>query len=125
MTKTKTTRTTSTRSSRGRKLPYATNDVVIAEAGQSPVTLVVPVDVPAGDRAEVLRRLYSEHVKPLPFGPEQETHWKGPCAAEVPAAIADDVADAMNFMGSLVDDRRALPGARVRLYSEGYWAHGF
>ena len=113
------------RPSRGRKTAYATNDVVISEPGQPTITLVVPSEVPADDRAEVMRRLYKEHVKPLPFGPKRELHWKGPCAAEVPAAIASDVADAMNFMGSIVDDRRDLPGGIVRLYSDGYWAHGF
>lgn len=123
MTKTKTK--TTTRRSRGRKTVYPTNDVVISEAGKPPITLVVPASVPSADRAEILRRLYSEHVRPLPFGPKKETHWKGPCAAEVPAAIADDVSEAMTFMGSIVDDRRELPGGLVRLYSEGYWAHGF
>ena len=108
-----------------RKTAYATNDVVISEPGKSAITLVVPVTVPSNDRGEVLRRLYSEYVKPLPFGPKNEIHWKGPCAAEVPAARANDVADAMIFMGSIVDDRRDLPGGLVRLYSEGYWAHGF
>lgn len=121
MTKTKTT----TRRSRARKTVYPTNDVVISEAGKPPITLVVPASVPSADRGEILRRLYSEHVRPLPFGPKKETHWKGPCAAEVPAAIANDVSEAMTFMGSIVDDRRELPGGFVRLYSEGYWAHGF
>jgi hypothetical protein len=111
--------------SRGRKLPYATDDIVLTEPGKPPITIVAPSTIPTADRGEVLRRLYSEYVKPLPFGPKKETHWKGPCAAEVPAALADDVAEAMRFMGSIVDDRRDLPGGRVRLYSEGYWAHGF
>jgi hypothetical protein len=111
--------------SRGRKTPYATNDVVISQPGQPDLTLVVPAVVPSPDRSAVLQRLYKEHVKPLPFGPKKEVHWKGPCSAEVPAAIASDVVDAMNFMGSIVDDQRALPNGHVRLYSEGYWAHGF
>ena len=113
------------RRSRGRKTVYATNDIVIAVPDKQPITLVVPATLPSVDRADMLRRLFSEHVKPLPFGPKKETHWKGPCAAEVPATIADDVAEAMVFHGSIVDDRRDLPGGLVRLYSEGYWAHGF
>lgn len=113
------------RRSRGRKTVYPTKDIVLTKAGAPPITLVVPASIPSTDRSDTLRKLYSEHVKPLPFGPKKEMHWKGPCAAEVPAAIANDVADAMNFMGSLVDDQRALPGGLVRLYSEGYWAHGF
>lgn len=113
------------RPSRGRKTNYPTNDVVIAEPGKPTITLVVPATVPTAERSEVLRGLYKDHVRPLPFGPKKETHWKGPCAAEVPAAIAGDVEAAMDFMGSIVDDRRELPGGIVRLYSEGYWAHGF
>jgi len=113
------------RRSRGRKTAYPTNDVVISEPGKPTFTLVAPVLIPEEKRGEVLRRLYSEHVKPLPFGPKKETHWKGPCAAEVPAMIADDVAEAMAFMGSIVDSQRDLPSGHVRLYSEGYWAHGF
>lgn len=111
--------------SRGRKTAYPTNDVVISEPGKPTITMVVPASVPGPDRSELLRRLYREHVRPLPFGPKKETHWKGPCAAEVPTEIADDVAEAMSFMGSIVDDQRDLPSGRVRLYSEGYWAHGF
>lgn len=113
------------RPSCGRKTKYATNDVVIAAPGKPTITLVVPTKIPGEDRADMLRRLYREHVKPLPFGPNKELHWKGPCAAEVPAALAHDVEAAMDFMGSIVDDRRELPGGLVRLYSEGYWVHGF
>jgi hypothetical protein len=115
----------SIRRSRGRKTAYPTNDVVISEPGKPPITLVIPADLPSVSRGEVLRQLFSTHVRPLPFGPKNETHWKGPCAAEVSAEIADDVAEAMTFHGSIVDDRRTLPDGRVRLYSEGYWAHGF
>lgn len=121
----KKTATRTVRPSRGRKTTYPTNDIVIEEPGKLPLTIVVPATVPTAERSEILQQLYKEHVKPLPFGPKQETHWKGPCVAEVPAAIASDVAAAMDFMGSIVDDRRDLPNGLVRLYSEGYWAHGF
>jgi hypothetical protein len=117
--------TKTVRPSRGRKTVYPTNDVVIEEAGKPPITIIVPAEVPSAARGETLQQLYKEHVKPLPFGPKKETHWKGPCAAEVPAALASDVAEAMHYMGSIIDDRRDLPGGLVRLYSEGYWAHGF
>ncbi len=120
-----TKRTTIVTRSRGRKTVYPTNDVVIAVPGREPITLVVPTTVPTVERSEILQQLYKEHVKPLPFGPKKETHWKGPCVAEVPANIAGAVAEAMNFMGSIVDDRRDLPSGLVRLFSEGYWAHGF
>ena len=117
--------TKTVRPSRGRKTVYPTNDIVIEAPGKLPLTIVVPATVPTAERGEILQQLYKEHVRPLPFGPKQETHWKGPCAAEVPAAIASDVAAAMDFMGSIVDDRRDLPNGLVRLFSEGYWAHGF
>ena len=117
--------TKTVRPSRGRKTVYPTNDVVIEQAGTQPITIIVPAELPSAQRGETLQQLYNEHVKPLPFGPKKETHWKGPCAAEVPAAIASDVAAAMNYMGSIVDDRRDLPNGLVRLFSEGYWAHGF
>ncbi len=93
----------------------------IAEPAPAPA----PPTVTAPDRGSTMRALYNAHVKPLPFGSKNETHWKGPCEAKVPAAIADLVSNAMDFMGSLVDDRRDLPGGLVRLYSDGYWAHGF
>jgi hypothetical protein len=109
--------TKTVRPSRGRKTTYPTNDIVIEEPGKLPLTIVVPATVPTAERSEILQQLYKEHVRPLPFGPKQETHWKGPCVA--------DVAAAMDFMGSIVDDRRDLPNGLVRLYSEGYWAHGF
>ena len=73
-------------------------------------------------RAEQLRALYDEHVE----HPERaEFGWKGACEATVPAAIADDVREAMDFMGSLVDDEGDAGGGKVRLFSEGYYAHGF
>lgn len=98
------------------KLPYATKSIEVQG-----VTLVVPADVPSNARCDVLVALYSEHVKPLTAG----GHWKGPCFAEVASDIAADVAEAMLHMGSIVDDRQELAGGLVRLYSEGYWAHGF
>ena len=84
------------------------------------VEIVVPTNIPSNDRAEVLRALYREHVKP-----DQQGEWKGPCRALVPAMIADDVADAMDFFGSIVDARQGRAGAMVELFSRGYWAHGF
>ena len=56
---------------------------------------------------------------------DPEFGWKGEVSATVPAAIADDVAEAMNFVGALVDDEQELEDGSVRLWSEGYWAHGF
>lgn len=98
------------------KTPYATKTLDLGT-----VKITMPADVPSPDRAAALTSLYHQHVKPTTPGSD----WRTACAAEVPAAIVDDVAEAMEFMGSIVDDRRELTGGRVRLYSEGYWAHGF
>lgn len=102
------------------------------------VSVGMPSQIPSPERADVLRALYKAHVK-HPGG-----HWKGVAVAAVPAALADDVADAMDFMGSIVDFR-AVANSRewvthdgegnyvmyptrpgdVLLRSQGYWAHGF
>lgn len=82
------------------------------------ITIIVPSNTPSNDRAEVLREMYNKHVK------HNDGHWKGPCWAVVPTEIADDVAEAMNFMGSIVDARNEFVGS-VLLSSRGYWAHGF
>lgn len=102
----------------GRKTVSAT---LLATDG-TPVRVIMPdpSTIPTQDRADVLRDLYRTHVKSL----DASGHWKGPCEARVPHAIADDVADAMDFMGSIVDTRMTFADC-VWLYSEGYWAHGF
>lgn len=71
-------------------------------------------------RAESLRELYRQHVK----HPTGDGHWKGPAEACVPVLIAGYVAEAMNFMGSTVDERWTKDGMTT-LRSAGYWAHGF
>lgn len=76
---------------------------------------------PTQKRAEQLRVLYNEHVTAL----KPEFGQKGPVEAVVPAALVDDVREAMDFMGSLVDNEEDVAGGKVRLYSEGYYAHGF
>ncbi len=85
------------------------------------ITIVAPSTVPSDSRAEQLRALYQTHVKTVRPG----DHWKSACYAEVAAEIAGDVAEAMTFMGSLVDKRVQLADGRVRIESAGYWAHGF
>ncbi len=82
------------------------------------VNIEVPLNLPSEERAEELRELYTKHVK------HNEGHWKGPCWAVVPTELADDVAEAMNFMGSIVDARNEFVGS-VLLSSRGYSAHGF
>jgi hypothetical protein len=59
-------------------------------------------------------------------GIDYKPDWKGPCYANVPATIADDVAEAMDFMGAIVDSRETCTdGVTVALFSRGYRAHGF
>ncbi len=70
------------------------------------------------EQANKLRSLYNEYVK------HPEGHWKGKAFAIVPKEIASQVADAMDFMGSLVDCETPI-GDQVLLKSAGYWAHGF
>jgi len=91
---------------------------VVSEEG-TPFKLIVPLNLPTEEQAEVLRKAYTEHVK------HPEGHWKGAAEATVPADVADLVAEAMDFMGSIVDDRQTLPDGTVKLTSAGYWAHGF
>lgn len=90
------------------------------------ITIIVPADLPSNERAEYLRTLYKEHVRhpETPINPEG--HWKGRAEAIVSSEIADDVAEAMEFVGSIIDFRGESPdGERVALVSKGYWAHGF
>ncbi|NIQ97061.1 MAG: hypothetical protein GWN87_24955 [Desulfuromonadales bacterium] len=84
------------------------------------IAVNVPTSLPTEERAEELRRLWDRHVVEL------DGHWKGPVKAVVRPEIADDVAEAMNFMGAIVDDRyRSNLGRAITLKSRGYWAHGF
>jgi len=91
----------------------------VEAADGTPVTLCVPLDLPSEERAEKLRVLYTQWVT------HPDKHWKGRAQARVPAEQADDVADATDFIGSILDERRTLPSGRVLLKSDGYWAHGF
>jgi hypothetical protein len=68
--------------------------------------------------AERLRYLFKTHVKPV----DPALGWKGPCEAVVPPELAADVREAMGFMGAHVDDEQENRN-RVRIYSEGYYAH--
>lgn len=98
-----------------------TKTLTVTASDGSTLKIVVPTDLPDNDRADYLRGLYNAHVKPLNSGDS----WKDACFAVVPAGVASDVAEAMDFHGSIVDARSALHGGLVYLFSEGYWAHGF
>lgn len=103
---------------------YETKTVQVEAVGEngetSVIDLVVPVELPTQERAEYLRKLYNDHVK------HPDGHWKGRAIARlVPPELADDVAEAMDFFGSIVDERRSAYAGTVTLFSRGYWAHGF
>jgi hypothetical protein len=81
--------------------------------------LAVRSDLPTQDRAEYLRGLVNEHLEHL------DDHWKGRVFATVTPELADDMAEAMDFIGALVDRRQTTVSGLVHLYSDGYWHHGF
>jgi len=109
-------------------MPYTNTKSLTATATDgTEITLVVPSEgLPSQDRAEYLRGLYREHVRHPETPANPNGNWKGRAECVVPAAIADDVAEAMDFVGSIVDYRGANAlGTKVVLMSHGYWAHGF
>ena len=97
------------------------NTTVIDFAPRSAPVSTIPFERDTQEHSEALRALYRDHV----VATGKDGHWKGPCMAKVPAELANDVRDAMNFMGSLVDSERELVSGMVVLRSRGYWSHGF
>jgi hypothetical protein len=86
-----------------------------------PVKLVVPTSIPSDKRFEYLEGLWREHVR-LMDGDD----WKGRVNAVVPSNLANDMAEAMENNGALIDKRvNFLMGHMTYLYSNGYRAHGF
>ena len=59
------------------------------------------------------------------FVSHPEGHWKGSAIAVVNQEQRPIVREAMNFMGSIVDQELTLGDGKIALYSKGYWAHGF
>ena len=70
-------------------------------------------------KAQQLRDAYDKFVS------HPEGHWKGSAIAVVNQEQEPLVREAMNFMGSLVDQEMILGDGQIALYSKGYWAHGF
>ena len=99
-------------------MTYETRETKMTADDGTEITVIVPTQLPTEERGEQLRALYTERVT-HPGG-----DWKGLAVAVVPPELADDVAEAMDFHGSIVD-RRTTEGDLVRLESDGYWAHGF
>ncbi len=85
----------------------------------SNMKLVIPTSIPTADRADYLRALFDA------YGRQLDGHWKGRIEATVHVDLATDMADAMDFMGAIVDRKRTLTSGMVRISSRGYWAHGF
>lgn len=76
--------------------------------------------MPTQERAELLRKAYNQYVT------HPDGHWKGRAQARLhDKETAALVAEAMDFMGSIVDEITLLPSGAINLYSDGYWAHGF
>ena len=98
--------------------PHETKTVTVkAESGMD-VTLVLPTSVQTEARAKYLRGLWDEHVKHL------DGHWKGRVEASVPNELAEDMAEAMEFLGAIVASTEES-GGETTLKSNGYWANGF
>lgn len=99
------------------------------------IPLTVPQDLPTNERADYLRKLWSEHVQygqkfvaaAAARGTVYTPDPKGPCYANVPGDIANDVAEAMEFHGAIIDARNPITdgSGMVSLFSRGYRAHGF
>ena len=70
-------------------------------------------------KAQSLRDAYNKFVT------HPDGHWKGSAIAVVNQEQRSLVREAMNFMGSLVDQELILGDGQIALYSRGYWAHGF
>lgn len=98
-----------------------TTAVTVTATDGTPITLVAPTDLPSNERADQLVALYKKHVRTV----SPSDSWKAECYAAVPCALAREVTEAMNHMGSIVDSKTEIHGRITVLYSRGYWAHGF
>ena len=96
-----------------------TKTLTLVATDGTPVKVNVPTTLLSEERGDYLRGLFSKYVFEL------DGHWKGRVKATVPTTLADDVAEAMEFMGALVDKRSDVGMGVTALFSEGYWAHGF
>lgn len=104
-----------------RTRPYETRTVVVEAEDGARLAITVPANIPTQDRAEKLRRLWDRHVRVL----DARIGWRGPVEAIVSESVVGDVEEAMAFMGAIVDRIEPKGDGTVRLYSNGYFAHGF
>ncbi len=126
-----------------------TTTVTMKATDGSEVKITIPTEVPSNERADYLLALYNEYVHAVGV----TGHWKDEALGICLPELAADVAEAMDFMGALVDLRSdptpeveaflkaqgltetrvnvgtarnvAVPKGYSWIYSRGYWAHGF
>lgn len=96
----------------------------IAEDG-TPVTLVVPTNLPTEDRAEYLRRVFDNKLDGVRVSfPDGD--WKGRVTVRCDnRTLVADAREALEFMGALPDGERVDADGGVTVFSRGYYAHGF
>jgi hypothetical protein len=80
--------------------------------------------LPSQERAEELREIFSEYSQFL----EEDIYspWKGKVICIVERSddeTVDDVREAMNFIGAIVDSVEEQPDGSVKLFSGGYYHH--
>ena len=104
-----------------------TKNVTVVATDGTPITLAVPTTIPTEERAEYLRALFGGKVAEclMYFPGAERGEWRGPVYAVCPSTLVEDVKEALEFMGALVDRVLSLPDGRVTVMSDGYWAHGF
>ena len=80
--------------------------------------------LPSVDRATELRNIFSEYAQFLDG--DLNTPWKGRVIAVVDRfddESVEDVEEAMNFIGAIVDEKEEQPDGSVKLFSNGYYHH--
>lgn len=80
--------------------------------------------LPSDSRATKLRSIFSEYAQFL--DDDLYTPWKGPVVAIVDRSddeSVEDVEEAMDFIGAIVDEKEEMPDGSVKLFSKGYYHH--
>lgn len=81
-------------------------------------------NLPSNERAEELREIFSDKAQFL--DEDLRSPWKGRviCMVERTDDVSvEDVREAMNFIGAIVDEVEELPDGSVKLFSKGYYHH--
>lgn len=80
--------------------------------------------LPSDSRASELRRIFSEYAEFI--DQSLNTPWKGRVVAVVDRfddESVEDVEEAMDFIGAIVDEKEEQPDGSVKLFSKGYYHH--